>query len=377
VKLALMTAMSGGTGINLDGLTGQHPRLMLMMTQPYAGDKFEQTIGRVSRRDTASASEVRILRIPGSSADAHGTAILAPKLTALHAAQAGADPSQSKLEADQQRPQAARDEYNRAREGKPGAAPADWTAVETGGPRSEADEAVLRHLASSEASSSDPTLAEVLKSIAGRMDDPELDAVARVFADVVPKDVVVTSLRRPEAVTAVTAAIGITPERLAQYHGLYLYKMDEGGEFIRPAFVGVNPNAANPPAQIVLHEATHVLTEKALRFDSRRGDRRLARALAALYWDVRASLRAFPVGSSIRYAGRNWREVMAQGFSDPATKAGLETVRLNDDCRGASPAGCHPDGRRRSVLRRPSCAGTYSVSVAMKEQPQLAICLTT
>ncbi|HKB42134.1 MAG TPA: hypothetical protein VKD72_37255, partial [Gemmataceae bacterium] len=101
-RVMLMTPQQGGTGVNLDDQLGPdatgRARLMVMMTLSYAGDSFTQTLGRVSRRQTKSPSEVLILNVPGSRADAHALKILRHKLANMSAVLRGADPRQSNLD---------------------------------------------------------------------------------------------------------------------------------------------------------------------------------------------------------------------------------------------------------------------------------------
>jgi len=58
-KVMLMTAKSGGTGINLDDVNGNAPRVMHIATSEYSGNKTEQLFGRVSRRNTKSPAEIK------------------------------------------------------------------------------------------------------------------------------------------------------------------------------------------------------------------------------------------------------------------------------------------------------------------------------
>jgi hypothetical protein len=59
-RVMLMTAKSGGTGINLDDVEGDAPRLLIKLTPNYSGDVFEQVLGRVSRRNTQTPARVLI-----------------------------------------------------------------------------------------------------------------------------------------------------------------------------------------------------------------------------------------------------------------------------------------------------------------------------
>jgi len=91
VRVALATPKSGGTGINLDDVTGTRPRTLVTLTANYSGDTFEQILGRVSRRNTASPAEVVNLTSPESISDERRAVILKQKMEALRAIQVGED----------------------------------------------------------------------------------------------------------------------------------------------------------------------------------------------------------------------------------------------------------------------------------------------
>jgi DNA topoisomerase-1 len=95
IQVALATPGSGGTGINLGDVVGNLPRSLYMVTPNFSGDVFDQVIGRVSRRNTASPAYVGIGTSNGM-ADAHGAKILAKKRMILKAIQAGEDPDTAK-----------------------------------------------------------------------------------------------------------------------------------------------------------------------------------------------------------------------------------------------------------------------------------------
>jgi hypothetical protein len=88
-KVALATPQSGGTGIDLDDVRGSAPRLMLALSKNFAGDSFEQLVGRVSRKNTKSESEVRFLNLLDSHADARRNDVLGNKIRTLRAIQGG------------------------------------------------------------------------------------------------------------------------------------------------------------------------------------------------------------------------------------------------------------------------------------------------
>ncbi len=88
-RVALATPQSGGTGIDLDDVVGNKPRMMIALSKNMAGDAFEQLIGRVSRKNTKSESEVKFLNLHGSFADNRRNDILDSKIRTLKAIQGG------------------------------------------------------------------------------------------------------------------------------------------------------------------------------------------------------------------------------------------------------------------------------------------------
>lgn len=88
-RVALATSKSGGTGIDLDDSVGNRPRLMIALSKDLAGDKFEQLVGRVSRKNTKSPAQVRFLHQADSFADNRTNEILDKKIKTLKAIQAG------------------------------------------------------------------------------------------------------------------------------------------------------------------------------------------------------------------------------------------------------------------------------------------------
>lgn len=82
-KVMIMTAVSGGTGINLDDRTGESPRHLIIGTKGWAGDKMEQLLGRVSRKTTQTPSLAEIVGLTGGFADSRQTSVLKRKLSAL------------------------------------------------------------------------------------------------------------------------------------------------------------------------------------------------------------------------------------------------------------------------------------------------------
>lgn len=97
-QVALATPQSGGTGVNLDDTIGDRPRLMLLATTNYSGDQMDQMFGRVSRRNTKSPAEIRLLVANESMSDSRRLNIFEQKATTLRRVQAGEDPDMVELE---------------------------------------------------------------------------------------------------------------------------------------------------------------------------------------------------------------------------------------------------------------------------------------
>lgn len=89
--VVLMTAASGGAGIDLDDQIGDRPRTLLILTPSFAGDVFDQVLGRVSRRNTRSPVKIVFLYNTQSIGDNHRQRVLKAKLDALYRIQRGAD----------------------------------------------------------------------------------------------------------------------------------------------------------------------------------------------------------------------------------------------------------------------------------------------
>jgi hypothetical protein len=94
-RVALMTPASGGVGISLDDQVGNEPRIMLVATLNYAGDQFDQTIGRVSRRNSKSPATVVFYRADEAFSDYKRGVILQRKLETLRRIQYGTDIDQA------------------------------------------------------------------------------------------------------------------------------------------------------------------------------------------------------------------------------------------------------------------------------------------
>jgi len=96
VRVALATPQSGGVGINLDDVVGNAPRTMLITTANWSGDMFDQTLGRISRRNTKSPALVEYISAPRSFSDVRRSEVLTRKMQALRRIQAGEDPDVSR-----------------------------------------------------------------------------------------------------------------------------------------------------------------------------------------------------------------------------------------------------------------------------------------
>lgn len=83
VPVVVMTAASGGTGINLDDTVGDTPRSLIMVTKNWSGDKVVQLIGRVSRKNTQSPSVISVVTLEGGIGDKHKSAVVNRKLNTL------------------------------------------------------------------------------------------------------------------------------------------------------------------------------------------------------------------------------------------------------------------------------------------------------
>lgn len=84
VKVILATAASGGTGINLDDITGDAPREMIVMTAPYGATENVQMLGRIHRLTTRSASHATYI-FYDTEIDRRNAALMVKKLRFLGA----------------------------------------------------------------------------------------------------------------------------------------------------------------------------------------------------------------------------------------------------------------------------------------------------
>ena len=97
-KVLIMTAKSGGTSINLDDVFGDEPRDMYIMSTEFAGDNFQQVMGRISRRNTASESRVLFYYANRVFSDDRSREIVDRKLQVLERIQAGEDLDETSID---------------------------------------------------------------------------------------------------------------------------------------------------------------------------------------------------------------------------------------------------------------------------------------
>lgn len=108
-KVVIMTAKSGGTGIDLDDQTGDAPRTLLYATPDYSGIVFQQVLGRISRRNTESAARA-VLVYNNSEADKIRRKTVQKKIASLQAIQDGlASDSEVQIEEEYKRPDTSTD----------------------------------------------------------------------------------------------------------------------------------------------------------------------------------------------------------------------------------------------------------------------------
>ncbi len=103
LKVAIMTPKSGGAGVNLDDSQGKAPRKMYVVTTNYAGDVFEQVLGRVSRRNTKSPADIRLVQFTNATTDRNRQNIIQRKLATLHAMQSGIDPDKAIMDENEEK----------------------------------------------------------------------------------------------------------------------------------------------------------------------------------------------------------------------------------------------------------------------------------
>lgn len=87
-RVMIATTQSGGVGLNLDDVSGRHPRSLVLVTTPWAGDQFMQAMGRVWRLSTQSAPRVFPIYTEHPT-DLMNVAIVVKKLATLAASVKG------------------------------------------------------------------------------------------------------------------------------------------------------------------------------------------------------------------------------------------------------------------------------------------------
>ena len=92
VKVAIATYGSGGTGIDLDDQYGDAPRVAYLATLPWSGTVLDQSLYRISRRNTKTPSRLRIVKFANSWVDEHKKDISDSRMQVLRQIQAGKDP---------------------------------------------------------------------------------------------------------------------------------------------------------------------------------------------------------------------------------------------------------------------------------------------
>jgi len=93
VQVVLATGISGGTGINLDDQVGDGPRDEIIASTEFAGDKDQQILGRINRRNTVNPEKQRVIDVyaRGLFSEERRREINEKKLEILKRIQEGAD----------------------------------------------------------------------------------------------------------------------------------------------------------------------------------------------------------------------------------------------------------------------------------------------
>lgn len=84
----ITTPKSGGTGINLDDITGNAPRAVHIGTAPYSANEFIQQLGRANRLTTKSKTEIN-MHMTDTAADDKNVGTMIDKVKTLGAAVSG------------------------------------------------------------------------------------------------------------------------------------------------------------------------------------------------------------------------------------------------------------------------------------------------
>jgi hypothetical protein len=97
-KVLLATPRSGGAGLDMDDQIGNQPRVAHAATLNFAADVFDQMLGRVSRRNTASPADFHVWTNRESYSDRRRMAVADRKLRTLRNIQSGEDLDVSEFE---------------------------------------------------------------------------------------------------------------------------------------------------------------------------------------------------------------------------------------------------------------------------------------
>jgi len=114
IRVLLATPKSGGAGLDMDDTHGDFPRIVHMLTMNYSASIFDQILGRVSRRNTASPAKILIWRAENSQSDRRKVVILDRKLNILRKIQTGEDLDTTAFEENSQGDTSADDESGTA-----------------------------------------------------------------------------------------------------------------------------------------------------------------------------------------------------------------------------------------------------------------------
>jgi hypothetical protein len=90
VRVALMSPLKGGVGVDLDDQIGTEPRHVFIATMNFAGDAIHQMLGRFSRRDTKSPASV-YFHFLATEADVRRERIARNKITTIESIVRGED----------------------------------------------------------------------------------------------------------------------------------------------------------------------------------------------------------------------------------------------------------------------------------------------
>jgi len=101
VRALLATPRSGGAGLDMDDIFGDRPRSAHAATLNFSADVFDQMVGRVSRRNTASPSDFAVWHNRESFSDGRRVKVADRKLRVLRNIQAGEDLDTSDFEREE------------------------------------------------------------------------------------------------------------------------------------------------------------------------------------------------------------------------------------------------------------------------------------